>query len=65
MNTIPKAKARIGYGTNRIIVDNCPYCHRTHYHNLPVGEGLRMADCYQGEYILDFTESNRKALEEK
>jgi len=53
---VKKAKARYGYGTGRIIVDDCPYCHKTHYHNLPVGEGQRMADCYQGEYILDFSD---------
>lgn len=45
------AKAR--YIGNRIIVE---YCHRVHYHNLPVGEGKRMADCYLGEYVLDFSE---------
>ena len=47
-----KAKARWGF--KRIVVDDCPYCHRTHYHNAPVGEGARMADCFKGEYLLDF-----------
>ena len=56
-NEIRTAKARYGYGTGRIIVDDCPYCHKTHYHNPPVGEGQRMADCYQGEYILDFSDA--------
>lgn len=47
-----KAKAR--YGFKNIVVDDCPFCHHTHYHNHPVGEGVRMADCFQGEYLLDF-----------
>lgn len=54
MNEVKKAKARFGHGTGRIIVDDCPFCHRTHYHNPPVDSGQRMADCFQGEYILDF-----------
>jgi hypothetical protein len=49
------AYARFG-GTGRIVVDDCPYCHRTHYHNQPVGEGRREADCFRGEYILSFDE---------
>jgi hypothetical protein len=48
-----KAFARFG-GTGRIVVDDCPYCHRTHYHNPPVGEGRREADCFNGEYLLSF-----------
>lgn len=56
------AKARFSYGTGRIIVDECPYCHKTHYHNLPVGESKRMADCFQGEYVLDFNETPNKGL---
>jgi hypothetical protein len=48
------AKARFGYA-GRIVVDECPYCHKSHCHNPPVGEGQRMADCFQGEYILDFS----------
>ena len=51
------AKARFG-GSGRIVVDNCPYCHRTHYHSHPVGEGQRMAECLMGEYILDFEDSD-------
>lgn len=47
-----KAKARWGF--NRIVVDDCPYCHRAHYHNAPIGEGARTADCFRGEYLLDF-----------
>ena len=47
-----KAKAR--YGFKNIVVDDCPFCHHTHYHNHPVGEGVRMADCFKGEYLLDF-----------
>lgn len=49
------AKARVG-GSGRIVVDDCPYCHRTHYHSLPIGEGQRLADCFIGEYTLDFEE---------
>lgn len=52
------AKARIG-GSGRIVVDSCPYCLRTHYHNLPVGEGQRMADCFMGEYTLDFNTTQK------
>lgn len=52
-----KAKARWGF--QRIVVDDCPYCHRTHYHNAPVGEGARMADCFRGEYMLDFEDTQR------
>lgn len=55
-NEIPKVKARYSLGTNRIIVDKCPYCGGMHYHSLPVGEGQRLADCYKGEYVLDFSE---------
>lgn len=55
------AKARFGHGTGRIIVDECPYCRKTHYHNPPVGEGQRMADCFQGEYVLDFSITPNKA----
>ena len=47
-----KAKARYGY--KGIVVDDCPFCHRTHRHNHPVGEGVRMAECFGGEYLLDF-----------
>ncbi len=47
-----KAKARLGF--RNIVVDDCPYCHRTHYHNPPIAEGVRMADCFKGEYLLDF-----------
>lgn len=53
MEEVKTAKAR--YGFNRIVVDDCPYCHKTHYHGFPIGDGQRMADCFQGEYILDFT----------
>ena len=47
------AIARLGFGKG-IIVDDCPYCHKTHYHLFPIGKGQRMADCLMGEYILDF-----------
>jgi hypothetical protein len=47
-----KAKARYGY--KGIVVDDCPFCHRSHRHNHPVGEGVRMAECFGGEYLLDF-----------
>lgn len=60
-NETKKAKARYG-GTGRIVVDDCPFCHHTHYHNPPVGEGQRAADCYQGEYILDFSEDDQKSM---
>lgn len=48
--------AKAIYGANgRIVVNDCPFCHRTHYHSLPVGNGQRMADCFQGEYVFDFS----------
>ena len=56
------AKARFGI-KGGIVVDECPYCHKKHYHNLPVGEGQRMADCLQGEYILDFDEMETTTVE--
>jgi len=57
------AKARIvppfGFSNSeRIIVDECPYCGNKHTH----GAGgfhdnrQRMADCFQGEYKLDLEE---------
>lgn len=55
-----KVKARFG-GSGRIVVDYCPFCHHTHYHNQPVGEGQRMADCFKGEYLLDFEDTPNKA----
>lgn len=58
---IKVAKARFG-GSGRIVVDDCPYCHRTHYHNHPVGSSQRMAECLLGEYILDFDEDEEDAL---
>ena len=53
------AKARFG-GSGRIVVDDCHYCHRTHYHSLPVGEGQRLAECFIGEYLLDFEEEKNE-----
>ena len=51
---LPKAKARYGF-RGRIVVDECPYCKKTHHHS-PAEEdsGQRMADCFIGEYILTF-----------
>lgn len=50
---VKQAIARVGY--DRIVVDVCPYCGKTHYHNF-VRSGddsnQRMADCFKGEYIL-------------
>ncbi len=57
MTPFPKAKARYGF-RNRIIVDNCPYCGKTHYHSPGGDDGQRMADCGKGEYILDFSEDD-------
>ena len=53
-----KAKARYGY--KGIVVDDCPFCHRSHRHNHPVGEGVRMAECFGGEYLLDFEAAEQK-----
>lgn len=59
-NKLPRAKARYGFN-NRIVVDKCPYCGKTHYHGMgPVGEtSQRLAECFQGEYILNFSEENK------
>lgn len=47
-------------GARRIIVDRCPYCGKTHTH-LEGGEtNQRMADCFQGEYVLVFEEENNE-----
>lgn len=54
-----KAKARYGY--KGIVVDDCPFCHRSHRHNHPVGEGVRMAECFGGEYLLDFEAAQQSA----
>lgn len=53
---IPKAKARYGF-RGRIVVDVCPYCGKTHHHNPgPDDDDLqRLADCFKGEYVLDFS----------
>jgi hypothetical protein len=59
---VKTAKARVG-GTGRIVVDDCPFCHRTHYHSFPIGEGQRMADCFRGEYVLDFTTATERGQE--
>lgn len=48
----------LGYGRSmRIIVNQCPYCGRTHHHSyseeLQTGVyGKREADCFQGQYLL-------------
>lgn len=51
---LPRAQARLAI--NVIVVDRCPYCARTHRHS-PAADGAlqRMADCFSGEYILDFS----------
>lgn len=58
---LPQAHARfdgIGSpvsGARRIVVDACPYCGRRHTHLESIGgSNQRMADCFQGEYILTF-----------
>lgn len=55
----PKVKARFGF-MKMIVVDECPYCHKTHHHNEPVGNGRRMADCFRSEYVLDFEDSEQR-----
>lgn len=60
---VPEAQARYDgvaspSGARSIIVDRCPYCQRMHRHMEVVGvkdAGLRMADCFKGEYQLTFT----------
>lgn len=53
---LPKVKAHYGF-RGRIVVDMCPYCGRAHHHN-PGGfddDLRRLTDCFQGEYVLDFS----------
>jgi hypothetical protein len=49
--------APIGYGSTRIVVDECPYCGHTHRHmwspDVPM---RRLADCERGEYVLVFND---------
>jgi hypothetical protein len=55
MNT-PKVRARISGFRGRIVVDICPYCKGTHYHSPSSSQiEVRLADCFKGEYILDFS----------
>ncbi len=53
---LPKAKARFGF-QDRVVVDECPHCGRKHVHGYSEGNNQREADCFQGQYILDFTEA--------
>lgn len=46
--------AKAVHGFKRVIVPDCPYCHKEHSHS-ERSDGARMADCLQGEYILDFS----------
>lgn len=56
INKVPKVKARYGF-RDRIVVDVCLYCGKAHYHNPggPDDDLQRLADCFKGEYILDFS----------
>ncbi len=40
-----------------IVVDECPFCKKTHKHSLSSEDGAvtrpRAADCGQGEYVID------------
>lgn len=55
-NKLPIAHAH--YGFRRIVVERCPYCEGTHYHNEPVSQGdTREADCFKGQYIIVFSDS--------
>ena len=55
-------KAKATYGFHRVIVSDCPYCHKEHSHSAN-SEGVRMADCGQGEYLLDFSAPDDKQLQ--
>ena len=50
-------KAKAVKGFKRVIVPDCPYCHKEHSH-ADESTGTRTADCLQGEYVLDFSASN-------
>ncbi len=61
---IPEAQARYAgvgspvSGARRIVVDQCPYCGRSHAHTEVIGvpdDNQRMADCFIGEYRLVFS----------
>lgn len=49
-----KKTAKAVNGFKRVIVPDCPYCHKEHEHSAG-SNGVRTADCGQGEYILDFS----------
>jgi hypothetical protein len=57
MNETLKAQARYSGYRDRIVVDCCPYCGGTHYHGATGDDQgqSREADCFRGEYKLDFT----------
>ena len=55
-----EVKASAQHGFKKIIVIECPYCHKTHTHNYPIGEVKRIAECLMGEYTLDFEEEKEK-----
>lgn len=52
-------------GARRIIVDSCPYCGHTHRHIEALGEtaNQRLADCFRGEYVLQFAEVHARPAE--
>lgn len=53
--------AKAVHGFKRVIVPDCPYCHKEHSHS-EGSDGARMADCLQGEYVLDFSSTPNKAF---
>ena len=52
-HAIPTVRARRSASGNRYIVDYCPYCAGAHYHQTGGDTMQRMADCLNGEYILE------------
>ncbi len=50
----PVATVKTTYGYRRVIISDCPFCHKEHSHSATSNNGeKRMADCLLGEYILE------------
>ena len=50
---VPLPVAKGTYGHRRVIVSDCPYCHKEHTHSITTNDGeKRMGDCMIGEYIV-------------
>jgi hypothetical protein len=46
-------KVHGSYGLYSTIIVTCPYCGQLHKHSLPLGDGVREADCLRGQYKIN------------